>query len=48
VILSILAIAAVVILLAIVFYSLWYLHGDWRQEHGYRAYVRRTWGGRYE
>lgn len=42
-ILSILAIAAVLILMAIVSYSVWYLRHDWRHEVGYRAYVKRIW-----
>jgi uncharacterized membrane protein len=43
VILASLAIAAVLILMAIVSYSMWYLRHDWRHEVGYRAYVKRIW-----
>ena len=42
-ILAILAIIGVLLFLAICVYSLWYLRHDWRQESGYRAYVKRIW-----
>lgn len=43
VILLVLGIAAALILVTIVGYSVWYLRHDWRNEVGYRAYVNRIW-----